>query len=264
MKTVLTYMSAAALVLVLFSGCVEQPFENVDNTYHTASAEFDYEIPVATMQRLRLTAINGPIDIVGVKGLGRVHVWGERQVSSDSYRDAKSYLDELKVGQVTGRDELVIRTIQPENTHGRDCSVVYHLRVPLNWAIDISNVNGDILLDGLQGDAHFDLVNGKIRIREFTGNLIAGITNGNADVQMQLPENGVCRLATVNGEIDLSIPKTTSARVDAALVAGKISLLNLSLNNQVSNKNTLTGTLADGKGQISLQTVNGDIILDGR
>jgi hypothetical protein len=264
MKTVLTYLSAAAVVLVLFSGCVEQPFENVDNTYHTASAEFDYEIPVATMQRLRLTAINGPIDVVGVKDLRSVHVWGERQVSSDSYRDARSYLDEVKVSQVAADEELVIRTIQPENTHGRDCSVVYHLRVPLNWALDISNVNGDIFLDGLQGDGHFDLVNGKIRVREFTGNLIAGITNGNVDVQMQLPENGACRLATVNGEIDLTIPKTTSARVDAALVAGKISLLNLSLNHQVSNKNTLSGTLLDGKGQISMQTVNGNIHIEGR
>ncbi len=264
MKTVLTYIAAAALVLILIGGCVEQPFENVDNTYHSASAEFEFEVPVAAMRRLRLTAINGPVDVVGVKGSRSVQVWGERQVSSDSYRDAKSYLDELKVSQAAGNEELVIRTIQPENTHGRECRVDYHLRVPLDWNVEISNVNGDVFIDGLQGDAHIDLVNGKIRVREFIGSLIAGTTNGPVDVQMQLPENGVCRLATVNGEIDLTIPKATSARFDAALVAGKISLLNLSLTNQTSTRNSLSGTLAEGKGQISLQTVNGNILLEGR
>jgi len=252
------------LTFIALSGCSEQPFENVDNTNHSASQEFNYEIPVASMARLKLTGINGPIDVVGVVDSRTVRIWGERQVASESHRDAESYLDQLTVGLVQSHDELVVRTIQPENTHGRTCTVVYHLRVPLTWNIQISNVNGEIILDGLQGDAQFDVVNGRIRVRELTGQLAAGTTNGEIDVLMTLPANGTCRLATVNGEIDLSIPKSTSARLGVALVSGKISLQNLSLTNQVSSLMALSGTLGEGKGQIDLQTVNGNIYITGR
>jgi hypothetical protein len=258
----LTAFATAALMIL--AGCVEQPFENVDNTTASAGEDFSYEIPVNAMNHLTLSAVNGPIDVAGISDSRTVRIWGERRVASDSYRDAMAYLDNLSVNISSSSEELMVRTLQPENTHGREYTIVYHMRVPINWNLTISNVNGDIVVDALQGNGQLDVVNGQVRVRDMIGNLDAKTTNGNVDVQMQLPLSGQCKLGTVNGTIDLTVPPITSAQFNAVLVSGKISLSNITLTNQIAGRMSLKGTLADGNGLISLQTVNGNISMHGR
>ncbi len=263
MKIKLILFGFTVLALFWLAGCVEHPFENVDNTEKSVSEEFSYEIPVDAMYRLRLSAINSPIDIVGISNARSVRIWGERRVASDSYRDAESHLDDLTVNITQNRDELLVRTLQPENTHGRQYSIEYHIRVPLNWDLVVDDVNGDIDVDACRGDVEINVVNGTVQIRDLIGNLEANTTNGSLDVTMELIAAGWCRMNSVNGEIDLLVPHNTSAQFNAALVSGKISLSNITLTNQVNTRTSLRGVLADGNGQISLQTVNGSIYMRG-
>jgi len=263
MKIKILLVGFTLAALLSLAGCVEHPFENVDNTLVSVKEDFSYEIPVNAMYRFRLSAINGPIDIVGIRDSRSVRIWGERRVASDSYHDAESHLEDLSVNISQSKDELTVRTLQPENTHGREYTIEYHVRVPLDWDLDIDHVNGDVDVDACRGDVEINVVNGTVQIRDLIGNLQANTTNGSLDVAMELPVSGWCRMNVVNGEIDLLVPSTTSAQFNAALVSGKISLANISLSSQVASRTTLKGVLADGNGQITLQTVNGSIYMRG-
>lgn len=70
-------------------------------------------------------------------------------------------------------------------------------------------------------------------------------------------------MATVNGNISLSIPDDTSAELLAQVTNGNISTSGLVLQNQVVTGTSLRGTLGAGDGQITLGTVNGNITATG-
>mgnify|MGYP003343784369 CR=1 FL=1 len=72
----------------------------------------------------------------------------------------------------------------------------------------------------------------------------------------------VCK-ATVNGEIVLHLPQSTSAVLSAQVGNGTITLTGLTLTNEVRTATSLRGTLGAGDGMVSLQTTNGAIRVDG-
>jgi len=87
--------------------------------------------------------------------------------------------------------------------------------------------------------------------------------NGQLNAKLALPPQGTCKMSTVNGQILLTIPKTTSAEFFASVTNGEINLANLSLNNSVSTPKSLRGRMGDGQGTITLSTVNGNISVSG-
>ena len=87
----------------------------------------------------------------------------------------------------------------------------------------------------------------------------SAVVNGNINARVLLPPQGTCSLNTVNGGIDLQIPRDTSAEFSASLANGTISLTDLVLQNAVSSRTSMRGKLGEGAGRITLQTVNGDI-----
>jgi len=78
-----------------------------------------------------------------------------------------------------------------------------------------------------------------------------------------LPEDGTINLNLVTGNIELDIPQNTSAEFSAAVVTGTISISDLVLQNQVSTSGSLSGTLGNGEGTISLNVVTGSVNVQG-
>lgn len=257
-------MAVIAIAAMMLTSCyIEDPYENIDNTRYSATDNFSHEVKVAGQKCLKLSGINGSIDIVGVSEDGTVRVWGERKVGSESYEDAEYHLERLQVNVTTLEDEILIKTEQPSNTHGRSYTVTYHVRVPRYLDICVHNVNGEIFIDDTAGGVTLALVNGNIQLREVKGEVLAETTNGNIDGKIILPQKGICRLITVNGNIKLTIPKSTSAYFSASTVNGSVQLHELTLMNQSGSRTTMKGRLGDGEGTISIQTVNGNITAEG-
>jgi DUF4097 and DUF4098 domain-containing protein YvlB len=166
-------------------------------------------------------------------------------VKSESTEDAEAHLKELAVDVQDLTNEILVRTVQPNQSGGRNYIVNYTITLPKNMDITVNSLNGRVTLDEILGSVFVDLVNGVI------------------DGEVTLPLDGTINMGIMNGSIDLDIPLNTSAEFTAGVTNGNISVSNLELQNRVATSKSLTGTLGDGRGIISLSTTNGEIMVTG-
>lgn len=272
----------AGLFLLFATSCVIEPNNgDVRNTRYSASENFSSRIEVAAQYYLDLRGINGIVEIIGSDNSDIVDIWGERRVESDSRSDAEANLQRLSVEIIVNEDGIVVETRQPDETRGRNFIVNYHLRVPRNWliyaentdgnttveafnnAVEIGVINGNLDVTSISGDVSAALVNGNLNIKEVSGSVLGALVNGNISGEVYLPLMGTCKLTTVNGNVALSIPQTTSAHFSSRASNGGISLTNLTLQNATTTPASLSGVLGSGNGSIDLQTVNGSIVVTG-
>lgn len=273
------------LVGVVISSCIVEPHNdgniNVNNTRYSATEDFNYQIEVLDQEHLELFAINGSVEIIGVSDLDSVEIWGERRVESESSSDARAHLHYLSVEINNYSDQIIVQTKQPDKTYGRNYLVFYHIRIPADWSVyvenvngtvsithminlvEVANTNGNLFFDELTGEIHANLTNGNIIFTDINACVVGNLTNGSISCQLTLPDSGLCQLNTVNGEISLSIPDSTSADFSAEVVNGRISITNLNILNLVSTPKSLSGQLGAGEGLIELGTVNGNIGVTG-
>jgi DUF4097 and DUF4098 domain-containing protein YvlB len=125
------------------------------------------------------------------------------------------------------------------------------------------HVNGNVWADSLSGNTVISSVNGNVYTSEIEGDLDVDLVNGEVSSTVFLPTNGLCRLTTVNGRIDLSIPQFTSADFSANVTNGLIELNNISLSQSNTTSRSVSGQMGSGNGLIDLQTVNGNIVVSG-
>ena len=219
---------ALALIgLLFFTGCIIADLDSDDafgNNDFEARQTFSINVDVTSQFRVRLEAINGNVEIVGRSGATTVEISGEKKVSSSSRSDAERRLDDLDVVVKEQTDEIIIRTIQPENTRGRNYTVNYTITIPADLVVDIENVNGNIDVFDIDNDVLVDNTNGNVRLDTIVGNASVILTNGNITSEVTPPQSGAIELATTNGNIDLDIPRTTSASFSARVSNGSIDL----------------------------------------
>ncbi|MFQ5632239.1 MAG: DUF4097 family beta strand repeat-containing protein [bacterium] len=249
---------------VLFgAGCDDfNPFE-VDGTKYRAEETFSFSVNPDNQERLAIRAINGSVEIIGVPGASTVEISGLRIVNAESIRDAEKYLGRLNVNIRMSGDEVAVETEQPSSTNGREFIVEYHVRVPASWDIVLNHTNGEVKVDSIAGAVDIDHTNGNIRLSEITGDVFVDLTNGQVNARVGAAASGVCKMSLVNGQILLSIPKTTDAAFSAAVTNGRVSVKDLALTNMTSRQNAVNGTLGNGQGEINLRLVNGNIDVSG-
>jgi len=194
-----------------------------DNNKVKAQESFSYIVDLTNQTSFSLEGINGLVNIKSVSNSNQVTISGEKIVSSDSYEDSYSHLDDISTEIVELANELMVRTVQPQPYNGRSYTVIYTISVPSHMNLDVKCVNGKIV------------------------------------GTVSLPVGGTVDLILANGNIDLNIPQNTSADLYANLVNGTITHKDLNLLNGVSNSKSLKGRLGTGQGSITLKTTNGNI-----
>ncbi|NUO81244.1 DUF4097 family beta strand repeat protein [candidate division KSB1 bacterium] len=271
------YLAALACT-VWFAACDFRDITDPDaGGNFSATESFSFEVQAAGNQHFRLEGINGALDVVGVPGAQTVRIWGERTVRSHSTSDARSYLREVEVRVSDSNDELLVQTLQPEDTHGREVEVNYHIRVPADWNVELHNANGLAWVDSLQANVYLQITNGQVQghvitgafeveltngnvlLKSMLGSAHVTVVNGNVDAEMILAATGKCEMSTVNGNINLALPKNTSAQFTANVTNGSIAVVELPLQNAVTSSNSVRGQLGKGEGKVALATINGTI-----
>jgi hypothetical protein len=228
-----------------------------------AAANFNFQLDATNRVQFRLIGVNGRMLVTGASAGEQFIVRGERRVESSSQADAEARLNDLQVEITESANEIVIRTVQPTNTGGRNFIVDYELLVPDRLVANITNVNGEITVDDFDSGAFVTNVNGLVIVRDIEGDTAVSLVNGNIDAELRIEDDGSIDLVNVNGTIDLDIPVDTDAQLSATLANGTITVLNLAVQNQVSSPTSLTGTLGDGDGTIRLESTNGSIMITG-
>ena len=264
----LTIRMVPALVLpalVLLTGCdidINASDDNGDRR-HSVSEPFEHEIVVEHQDRFSLHGINGEIHIVGKTDGTAVEIWGKKTVRSDSRRDAEAHLDDLKIRVSSSEREVTVRTDQPKDSGGRNYEVVYNVRIPQSWRVEAENINGEVEVSAIRNDVSIDLTNGNARVTGVLGNVDVVVVNGVIAGNIALPTQGICRMTSINGKIDLVIPRSTSAEFSADITHGDIHTSNLALKDLNRTKRSTRGTLAGGRGTIMLKVINGQIDVKG-
>ena len=216
-----------------------------DNTDFSAEATFYFRLNPGAHERLRLEGISGEIRVADAADSDSIVIAGVRRVRSESTEDAQEHLQLLEVTVQDLSTEVFVKTVQPEESHGRGYEVDYQIMLPAALDVHITHVNGQVVLDDIFGDVWAYLVNGQI----------AG--------EVTIGAGGAVELTLVNGTINLGIPKTTSAEFSASVVNGYINDSGLVFQDRQSDSNSLSGTLGGGDGEISLAVINGTINVTG-
>jgi DUF4097 and DUF4098 domain-containing protein YvlB len=211
---------------------------------------------------IHLENVNGNVDIVA---------WDKNEVSLEAEKRGKSDEDLKRVSlEIDAReDSLSIKTKFEKKGSwwgkGPDASVRYKLMVPAGVALKkIEAVNSDISVRGVTGSASLDTVNGRIEATGLAGGGKFETVNGSIDVEFATLKSGdKISLDSVNGSCRIVVPKNSGFQLDADNVNGRVTC-DFPITLDKSGRHHLRGMIGGGGANISLDSVNGSLRVEGR
>lgn len=256
----LTFLAAG-----LASGCVVDISNNdinVPNNNFKVSRTFSDTVAMDGRTSIRVVAINGSIELRGDPDATTVIISGERIVGSSSVSDAEDHMNDLRVDITSSTLEVTAITRQPASSLGRSYEVHYVITVPAEFEAFVDQINGAIDVWGPLEDIDVDNTNGTVRAVAMEDDVSIDVANGQIEVAVS-ELSGAVDLAAVNGTVDITLPTDASADISADVVNGSIQVSGLNLTDQVVTARSLRGTLGGGLHGVDLDTVNGDISIQG-
>ena len=257
-----TMLVLSGIGLALATACEDDVTGVRDNRF-SAEAPFSFDVQVQDRTELRFAGINGTVKITGIPAATSISIVGTKRVESDSQVDADSHLDVIEVEVDSTETDVSVRTEQPDDSEGRNYIVDYTISVPADMMIEATQINGIADVRSISGDVSVGGVNGQIFVDDVEGDVTLTMINGQIDASITLPPDGLAELRVTNGTIRFEIPEETSAEFTATVANGTIALNNLSLSNEIRTPGSVTGTLGQGDGTITLRAANGNIAVEG-
>lgn len=254
----ITIVLAAVLMVTGFSGC-SLLRKRVEKT-----EKVEFRLSAVNKTKISLDDSNGDIKVTRSNDSGRVIQIDAVKSYEVRYDEQDKPLDMIKINIDSSGNEIKITT-EIEHYKGlfnrnKGGKVDFNIKIPANLNVEINNVNGDITLAGIDGDVNIETVNSTINIAYCSGSIkIDGVNSG---VRGNFDSTKGINIELVNGLVKLGGLKNISADLNASTVNGKVKVNNLILENMVSEKRSLTGTLGKGGSDIKISTVNGNITFE--
>jgi len=88
------------------------------------------------------------------------------------------------------------------------------ITAPPNTSLKATSISGEVKVDGLNGDIEANANNGKVVLTNISGSVVASSLNGgvHADI-VRVEPNKPMSFSSLNGEIDVTLPADTHARL---------------------------------------------------
>lgn len=220
---------------------------------------FEKTYSVSASPRISLTNINGSVELSG---------WdrNEVQVLATKHANTQEKLARLQIVVNASNDSVNIKTELPSGTNNNPGSVDYEIRVPRGASLDkIDTVNGSVEVSGVKGNVKVSSVNGRVVGRGLAADMEFSTVNGVVDCEAaDLSGSHRVKLSTVNGKVELTLPRDANARLTASTVNGHISNdLGLDVKRHFPVGSNLDSTLGSGAARVELSSVNGAINIHG-
>ncbi len=220
--------------------------------------EFHKTYPVSSTVEVSLSNINGSVQITA---------WDRNEVQLDAVKtaDAEEKLKEAEIRVDASDSRIHIETHYPQRNNNNPASVEYQLHVPRAARLSkIDLVNGKLDIDGVKGDVEGASVNGSVTGRGLGGNVDLSTVNGGVSSELLDSSNARhVKLSSVNGHVEIAMPKDANAHLSASTVSGSISSdFNLPIHKGWVNSD-LDTTLGTGATRVELSNVNGSIKIHG-
>lgn len=238
----LTLLTLTAVVL----GC-----GSYEKTTQTINRRWDS----AGVQRLALKTVNGEVTISA--GDSRVITMEAEAHVRGSRRDLKPedlIRTEISNGTLTIADQSRGGSFRvPFFNFGRsEQEIDYRIEIPSTMELTVNNVNGEIIVEGIEAASVIHSVNGAIEFATNAAPLEAKTVNGSIDAAFRKSFPGA-KIRTVNGPVVVTVPAGTKVSCSISQVNGGFeSNIPVEVNSGGSSNGATFGRL-----QVS--TVNGDI-----
>jgi DUF4097 and DUF4098 domain-containing protein YvlB len=247
----------------------------------------DETVPVTSAApRVVVRNVFGPIRVTA-HDRQSVEMTATETTRAETQFDLDKARAEVGLRTERGSDEVAFRVRHVDDSGGSffDCRcnrwdgyvVAYEieLRVPRGAVLDLSTVNdGDIVVEGVQGDFEVSNVNGAVELAGLRGSGSASTVNGRLDVSFERAPPRETSFKTVNGRIDVAFPADLSADLAFKTFHGEIwtdfpaeavasvptteRARDRNMSVIVSNRRS-TVRVAGGGPTHSFETLNGDI-----
>jgi DUF4097 and DUF4098 domain-containing protein YvlB len=138
--------------------------------------------------------------------------------------------------------------------------VEYTLTVPRNARLDdVSLVNGNIDIEGVNGEVKVSCVNGRLTARKLGGRAELSTVNGKLEANVDRLESPL-EVSSVNASVLVTLPSDAKAVVEASTVSGSISDdFGIPVSNHHWVGHELHGELGGGGPHVRVSNVNGHI-----
>jgi len=211
----------------------------------------------------------GSVELENINGSVQIKAWDRDEVKVDAIKHAgsKERLQEAAIKIEASRDSISIRTEYPRHDHNvwnskhdEPATVEYSLMVPRNARLsEIKLVNGNLDLEGVNGEVRVSCVNGRLSARKLGGRAELSTVNGKLEASLDRLASPV-DVSSVNAAVLLTLPSDAKANLEASTVSGSISNdfgIPVSKHRWVGND--LNGELGGGGPNVRVSNVNGRI-----
>ncbi|HMB89747.1 MAG TPA: DUF4097 family beta strand repeat-containing protein [Rhodothermales bacterium] len=256
MKKSISIIVLAGLLLV---GCGSEP-ETPEPVEVTESETRTLTLPGAA---LSVAAFNGALTVEGTRD-SVVTVTFDKKATALSQAAADSALAQI---EITEGQRDTTRTLRLKSDPDLDTAVDMTVKVPYKTALTLETENGMIEVAGVTAPISATVNNGSVEIKGAANDVV--VQGGNGDITVDMAgfraETNV-DLRNNNGDINLTVPPSVSAIVEAQTTVGGITIEGVSLEERTEEKST-TGSLVKGRtgqgtGTINLRTEHGAITLE--
>ena len=167
---------------------------------------------------LRVSLLQGSINVTGYNGKEVVVSYNQRQGSKDKHtdRDESEGLRRLPNNNLgleiwEDNNNVIIKTASILQ------AVDLNIQVPHNFSIKLKTLNdGQITVEEVNGELEIDNLNGNISLRNVSGSASASTLNGNIVATFRkVTPNMPMAFSSLNGKIDVSLP--ANAKFNAKL-----------------------------------------------
>ncbi len=225
--------------------------------------------------------MNGSVKAGNINGSIKITTWDSPQVrlvavKSSGNPEALKLVD-VKVESTGSFFSVKADYKKLENDRNRkwreldDLKVEFELTVPRTANLDgIATVNGDVSIDGTDGDTNASTVNGTVIGRNLGGPAKLTTVNGTVEADFDdLVRSGDIKLTTVNGQVMLSLPSDANATIKANSLSGSIENdFGLPVRKGEYVGRDMHGRIGSGDVQIKMSSVSGSLSVsrknDGR
>lgn len=221
--------------------------------------EIDRTLPLAADGRISLDNVNGDLSVT-VWDRDEVRILAEKRASS------AEALERLEVVIDGDGSSVRIETRYSSGTFGWTRSermeVEYTLSVPRGASLDgVDLVNGNLLVDGLEGEIEAESVNGTLELKDVAGTVEVSTVNGGIELWAgRIRPDAEVELSSVNGTVDLHLPPGIGATFEAETVNGSLhNDFGIEVRKGKYVGADMNGVVGSGEIRISLDTVNGSV-----
>lgn len=258
---------AVASGAVLLSGCdvsIRDGSVSVGTFAGRASDEWTKRYTLAAGGRVEIVNLNGRVDVTAGEE-GTVEVRATRTARALADETAREQLKLLTIDEKAGGGVVRLETRLLAPPRRASLEVRYQVSVPPSADVDLVTNNGAIAVSGLKGAVRASSTNGSVAGDGLSGTVDLTTVNGSIHADVNGVGPGGVTLESVNGSVDLRIPRQVKASVSARCANGRVVVAGLPVPAQGPRRSrTYQVELNGGGPKVDIETTNGLVRIDGK